>query len=63
MKLSSDQEEVNSKFYTIDRIRRNIKNKSIPVFEKCYDIIVVPKMDTSNEEMNILKENIQQLFH
>ena len=61
MKLSFDHEEVNSKFYTIDRIRRNIKNESIPVFEKCYDIIVVPKMDTlSNEEMGILKENIQQ---
>ena len=61
MKLSSDHEEVNSKFYTIDRITRNIKNESMPVFEKCYDIIAVPKMDTlSNEEMNILKENIQQ---
>ena len=61
MKLSSDHEEVNSKFYTIDRIRRNIKNESIPVFEKCYDIISVPKMNTlSNKEMDILKENIQQ---
>ena len=61
MKLSSDHKEVNSKFYTIDRIRRNIKNENIPVFEKCYDIIAVPKMDTlSNEEMDILKENIQQ---
>ena len=60
MKLSSNH-EVNSKFCTIDRIRRNIKNESIPAFEKCYDIIAVPKMDTlSNEEMNILKENIQQ---
>ena len=61
MKLSSDHEEVNSKFYTIDRIKGNIKNESIPVFEKCYDIIAAPKMDTlSNEEMDILKENIQQ---
>ena len=61
MKLSSNHEEVNSKFCTIDRIRRNIKNESIPVFEKSYDIIAVPKMDTlSNEEMNILMENIQQ---
>ena len=34
VKLSSDHEEVNSKVYTIDRTRRNIKNKSIPVFEK-----------------------------
>ena len=61
MKLSSDHEEVNSKFYTIDRIRRNIKNESISVFKKCYDIIAAPKMDTlSNEEIDILKENIQQ---
>ena len=29
MKLSSDHEEVNSKFYTIDRITRNIKNESL----------------------------------
>ena len=61
MNLSSDHEEVNSKFYTIDRIRRNIKNESISVFKKCYDIIAAPKMDTlSNEEIDILKENIQQ---
>ena len=61
MKLSSDHEGVNLKFYTIDRIRRNIKNESIPVFEKCYDIIAVPNMSTlSNEKMDILKENIQQ---
>ena len=61
MKLSSDHEEVNSKSYAIDRIRTNIKNESVPVFEKCHHTIAVPKMDTlSNEEMNILKENIQQ---
>ena len=48
MKISSNHEEVNSKFYTIDRIRKSIKNESIPVFEKCYDIIAVPKIDTLN---------------
>ena len=57
MKISSNHEEVNSKFYTIDRIRKSIKNESIPVFEKCYDIIAVPKIDTLNGR---LKESIQQ---
>ena len=54
MKLGSDHEEINSKFYTIDRIRRNIMSESIPVFEKCYDIIAVPKIDTLfNAEIDI----------
>ena len=58
-KLNSDHEEVNSKFYTIDRIRRNIKNGCIPVFEKRYDVIAIPKMDTlSNEESKISHQNI-----
>ena len=53
-------------FTLLDTLRtlrniKNIKNESMPVFKKCYDIIAVPKMDKlSNEEMSILKENIQQ---
>ena len=46
MKLGFDHEEINSKFYTIDRIRKKIMSESIRVFEKCYDIIAVPKIDT-----------------
>ena len=37
MKIRSDHEEINSKFCTIDRIRRNIKRN---VFEKCCDILL-----------------------
>ena len=48
MKLSSDHEEVNSKFYAIDRIRRNIKNETISKSGML-----------SEEEMDILKQTIQ----